>query len=49
VVTDEDGRPRFELSGAVGEQAGALGADTVHLTLSHDGGLALAFVVLERR
>ncbi|MCW2821645.1 MAG: holo-ACP synthase, partial [Marmoricola sp.] len=49
VVTDEDGRPRFELSGAVAEQAGALGADTVHLTLSHDGGLALAFVVLERR
>jgi holo-[acyl-carrier protein] synthase len=49
VVTDEEGRPRFELSGAVAEQAGALGADTVHLSLSHDGGLALAFVVLERR
>ena len=44
VVTDEDGRPSFSLTGAVAERTAGL---TVHLSLSHDGGMALAFVVLE--
>ncbi len=44
VVTDEDGRPRFELTGAVAERAAGL---DVHLSLAHDGGLASAFVILE--
>lgn len=47
VVTDDDGRPRFELSGAVAARAAEIGADRVHLSLSHDGGMASAFVVLE--
>lgn len=47
VVTDEDGRPHFELSGAVAARAAELGADRVHLSLAHDGGMASAFVVLE--
>jgi len=47
VVTDDDGRPRFELRGAVSEAATTLGVARVHLSLSHDGGTALAFVVLE--
>ena len=47
VVVDEVGRPRFELRGTVAESAAQLGVDRVHLSLSHDGGVALAFVVLE--
>lgn len=47
VVSDESGRPRFELRGLVAETAVGLGVDTVHLSLSHDGGFALALVILE--
>ena len=47
VVVEESGRPQFELRGTVADAVAGLGADRVHLTLSHDGGLALAFVVLE--
>jgi holo-[acyl-carrier protein] synthase len=44
VVVDQDGRPSFSLTGAVAEEAVGL---LVHLSLAHDGGMALAFVVLE--
>jgi holo-[acyl-carrier protein] synthase len=44
VVTDEDGGPAFALTGTV---AARVGDHLVHLSLSHDGGFALAFVVLE--
>jgi holo-[acyl-carrier protein] synthase len=44
VVTDDGGRPCFELRGTVAE---AVGDARTHLSLSHDGGFALAFVVLE--
>ncbi|MET0998023.1 MAG: holo-ACP synthase [Marmoricola sp.] len=44
VVTDPGGRPSFSLTGAVARQTDGL---DVHLSLSHDGGMALAFVVLE--
>ena len=44
VVTDQDGKPAFALTGAV---AALVGEHRVHLSLSHDGGFALAFVVLE--
>ena len=47
VVVEESGRPLFELRGAVADAVAGLGAERVHLTLTHDGGLALAFVVLE--
>ncbi len=47
VVTDDVGRPKFELRGAVSAAASSLGVSRVHLSLSHDGGTALAFVVLE--
>jgi holo-[acyl-carrier protein] synthase len=43
VVSDEHGRPSFALTGAVAERTTGL---DVHLSLSHDGGFALAFVVL---
>jgi holo-[acyl-carrier protein] synthase len=44
VVTDPDGRATFVLHGAVAEKTAGLHP---HLSLSHDGGLALAFVILE--
>jgi len=47
VVSESSGRPRFELRGTVLEQAEALGVTSVHLSLSHDAGVASAVVVLE--
>ena len=47
VVTDVSGWPSFELRGTVAARAQELGVDRVHLSLSHDGGLASAMVVLE--
>lgn len=47
VITDGTGRPSFELSGAVAEAAAGLGITRAHLSLSHDGGHAVAMVVCE--
>lgn len=47
VVQDVEGNPDFELSGGLAEHVRALGIDRVHLSMSHDAGLASAFVVLE--
>jgi holo-[acyl-carrier protein] synthase len=47
VVVEETGEPRFALQGTVAGAVARLGGDRVHLSLSHDGGFALAFVVLE--
>jgi len=47
VVSEETGRPRFDLRGTVAARAAALGATSVHLSLSHDAGIASAVVVLE--
>lgn len=47
IASEESGRPHFMLSGttaAVVEQRGIL---HLHLTMSHDAGLATAFVVAE--
>ena len=49
VVADSAGQPRFELLGTVAARAGELDVQRVHLSLSHDGGVAVAFVVLEAR
>ncbi len=49
VVRDEAGRPQVRVEGTVADAAAAAGVDTWHLSLSHDCGLALAFVVAERR
>lgn len=45
VVTDTWGRPRIRLSGAIGEYLADM---TMHVTLTHDGDTAAAFVVLEQ-
>jgi holo-[acyl-carrier protein] synthase len=46
VVTDEAGAPGFALTGDAAELARGLGL-TAHLSLSHDGLFAAAFVVAE--
>ncbi|HEY0904855.1 MAG TPA: holo-ACP synthase [Marmoricola sp.] len=48
VITLPSGDPTFELRGTVLARANHLGATTAHLSLSHDGGIASAVVVLER-
>ncbi|WP_181312691.1 holo-ACP synthase [Nocardioides campestrisoli] len=47
VVSEPDGRPRFELRGTVAARAAELGVEGVHVSLSHDAGIATAMVVLE--
>ena len=47
-VAGESGQqPSLVLSGAALERASARGASTWHLSLSHDRGMAVAFVVME--
>lgn len=47
VVTDTHGNPGFVLAGAAAAALVARGIDTVHLTMTHDAGVACAFVVTE--
>jgi len=47
VVVDERGKPGFAVSGAVAARAEALGVTAIHLSLTHDAGVAVAFVVCE--
>ncbi|CAN5845210.1 holo-ACP synthase [soil metagenome] len=47
VVSGTDGRPHLSLTGGVATSAETLGVDHVHVSLSHDAGIASAVVVLE--
>jgi holo-[acyl-carrier protein] synthase len=47
VVSDDSGRPRLEVSGTVAAAAQRAGVTAWHLSLSHDGGSAVAMVVAE--
>lgn len=47
IVKDAEGRPVFSLKGTVADRAEQLRATTVHLSLSHDAGIASALVVAE--
>lgn len=47
VVTDSLGKPSLRITGTIAEAARARGIDSWHLSLSHDGGHAIAFVVAE--
>jgi holo-[acyl-carrier protein] synthase len=49
VQTEDGGRPSLRLHGSVAERAESVGASAVHLSLSHDAGIASAVVVLEDR
>jgi holo-[acyl-carrier protein] synthase len=47
VVSDEHGAPSFVITGTVAARAKALGVQSIHLSLSHDGGIASAIVIAE--
>ena len=47
VVSEESGRPLFTIRASVADRAAGLGVRSVHLSLSHDAGIASAVVVLE--
>jgi holo-[acyl-carrier protein] synthase len=47
VVSEASGNPQLEIRGSVLARANDLGARTVHVSLSHDAGIASAVVVLE--
>lgn len=47
VLTEADGNPRLRLSGSVAQAAERLGIHRWHVSLSHDGGHAIAYVVAE--
>lgn len=47
VVVDAYGRPSFAVTGSVAARAAELGVTSIHLSLSHDGGVAVAYVVCE--
>jgi holo-[acyl-carrier protein] synthase len=47
IVTNDAGAPSFEIRGSVQARAEAIGVRTVHVSMSHDAGIASAFVVLE--
>jgi len=47
VVSEDSGRPLLTIRGTVRARADELGVAHVHLSLSHDAGIASAVVVLE--
>ena len=47
VTKDGEGMPAFQLRGKVAARVAELGIGAIRLSMSHDGGLAIAFVVCE--
>jgi len=47
IVNEASGNPQFEVRGSVLARANDVGARTIHVSLSHDAGIASAVVVLE--
>ena len=47
IETDADGNPDFALGGRAAEIAARRGIGRIHVSMSHDGGIATAFVVAE--
>ncbi|GAB3915148.1 holo-[acyl-carrier-protein] synthase [Microlunatus endophyticus] len=48
ILTDDEGKPSFAITGTVAARAAALGVGAIHVSLSHDAGIASAFVICER-
>ena len=48
VVRGGDGRPSLEVTGTVAARAEALGISAMHVSMSHDAGIASAVVVAEK-
>ena len=47
VLTDDHGKPSFKIMGTVAARAAELGIGTIHLSMSHDAGIASAVVICE--
>ncbi len=47
VRKDDLGKPYFHYTGTIAERVAALGIATVHLSITHDAGIAAAVVVCE--
>lgn len=47
ILHRENGAPYYDPKGKALEAVGNLGVTSLHLSISHEGGLALAFAVLE--
>ena len=47
VTHDEAGKPGVNLHGAAKERLEAIGGQDVHLSLTHEGDTAMAFVIIE--
>lgn len=47
VVRDDNGRPSIEMIGTVAARAAELGVNHMHVSLSHDAGIASAVVIAE--
>jgi holo-[acyl-carrier protein] synthase len=47
VLVDDAGRPSLSITGTVQARASALGVTRLHVSLSHDGGVASATVIAE--
>ncbi|HEU4541885.1 MAG TPA: holo-ACP synthase [Jiangellaceae bacterium] len=47
VVSTDDGRPWLQVSGTVAKRCAELNVETIHLSISHDAGIASAVVILE--
>ena len=45
--SDEHGNPSFVISGGIAAIMAARGITTLHLSMSHDGGVAIAYVIAE--
>jgi holo-[acyl-carrier protein] synthase len=48
IVKNQQGKPAVEFHGGTRDRISQLGELTIHVSLSHDAGLALATVVVER-
>lgn len=49
VRKDVDGKPHLQLTGAALALADRLGVSHLHLSIAHDGGMAIAYVIVEAR
>ena len=47
VGTETSGKPFIRVSGRAGKAMKAMGADRIHLSMSHEKGMGIALVVLE--
>ena len=47
VLSGEHGRPELRVTGRVADVARALGVARWHVSLTHDGGVAIAYVIAE--